>query len=108
MYSCLPWASNVPHPYPIAQSVVTTVLVIAFAVWLHVRPLSVAVLRIPAIVAALATGIAMFVSEVGAVRDVRSPCLLALQASMILTACLIAEIVAHVMRERVPRAVVID
>jgi hypothetical protein len=79
-------------------------LVLTFALWAHVRPPAVWVLRVPAMGAALVTSVAMFATVYGVYDTVEPECKLALKASLVLTGCVVGELIGALRRERIPRA----
>lgn len=98
-------AVGVPNPYAIEQIIVAAALISTFSLWASVKPPAVYVIRLAAALAAVTTICAMVASSLGLFSTVEPECKLALQASLLLTCCLVAELIAVWRRERIPRAV---
>lgn len=105
MLACISCSVSVPNPYLLQQWSVVGMLVFTFALWVQVRPPAVWVIRVPAMLAALVTAVAMFATVYGVYDSVEPECKLALNASLLLTGCLVIELVNGRRSERIPRAV---
>jgi hypothetical protein len=106
MLECIQtWVVAVPNPYAIEQVFAVAVLVVAASLWAAVKPPPVMVIRVPAGIAAVVTLCAVLASIFAVARTPVPACKLALQASLLLTSGLVAELVAAWRRERIPRAV---
>ena len=99
------WVVSAPNPYAIEQILAVAALVFAASLWAAVKPPPVTVLRIPAGLAAVVTICAVLASIFAVFRTPVPSCRLALQASLLLTSCLVAELIAAWRHERIPRAV---
>ncbi len=99
------WVGSVPNPYAIQQILVVAALVFVTSLWAAVRPPAVIVIRVPACIAAVITMCAVLASVFGVFRSPVPSCKLALQASLLLTICLVTELIEAWRRERIPRAV---
>lgn len=99
------WVGSVPNPYAVEQILAVVALVFAASLWAAVKPPAVMVIRVPAAIAAVVTICAVLASIFAVFRSPVPSCKLALQASLLLTTCLVTELVAAWRRERIPRAV---
>jgi hypothetical protein len=95
----------VANPYVSAQIFALVALLVAFALWAVVKPPAVMVLRVPTVIAAITTMFAVLAAEVGVFYSPEPACKLALQSSLLLTSCLVAELVGGWRRDRIPRAI---
>ncbi len=91
------------NPYNDVQAFIAGGLVPVVILWLCVKPPARAVLRVPAAAAALVTLLAVLASLSGFMFDVRPACNLAVQSSLLLGACLLAELLLP--RGQLPRAI---
>lgn len=106
MLACIhTWVVGVPNPYAIEQILALAALVFAASLWAAVKPPAVLVLRVPAGLAATVTVCAVLANIYAVFRTPMPSCKLALQASLLLTSCLVAELIAAWRHERIPRAV---
>lgn len=103
MLACVHYGLPTDHPYPLLQALAAAALIATYLVWRHRRPPPVAVLRVPALGAAIAMIGSLCISTSGMFHDVRSACVLTLETSLLLTGCLLAELLARA--RRVPLAI---
>jgi hypothetical protein len=96
---------NGSNPYALEQTIVVGALVSAFVLWLALKPPAVQVLRVLAVYAAMATSFAEFAAAGVEFRRVELECKLALHSSLLLTVCLLAELIGGWRRDRIPRAI---
>lgn len=76
----------------------------ATILWIEVKPPAVRLLRVAAAIGAVLTSCAVLAAESGQLRDVALACRVALDSSVLLTSCLITELIVEWRRERLPRA----
>ena len=90
------------NPYNTIQAFIAGGLIPVVILWVRAKPPAHPVLRVPAAAAALVTVLAVLASLSGFMDDVLPACRLALQSSLLLGGCLIAELLSP--RGRVPEA----
>jgi len=102
MCACIPSFITVSNPYSTEQIAAVAVLVFVFSLWAAMKPAAIMVIRVPVMLAALVALCGVTASAFGLLHDPRPLCKLTLQATVLLSTGLVAEMVGAWLR--VPRA----